>query len=261
MQTILPTIGVVIDFDRILLEPEQTELLARFVEAVRSVPSGRRQPVLVIQHMGGTDAIHPGWQPGTPVYIGDLEMLGRRGLLHLTWPDRYTTKVEVTPEGFAYYAELKKRSGQPVERQTTAVKNYLDSVAFKTRHAACYAKWAEAEQSLWVSDSAAQLTTIGHKCREAMQMFATDLINRYQPTGAPSDSTKTINRLKAVLDQQKSQLGESESKFHDALANYWEALNGLVQRQEHSQTLTWEDGRRVVFQTAVVMFEIDRSLK
>ncbi len=36
-------------------------------------------------------------------------------------------------------------------------------------------------------------------------------------------------------------------------------------RQEHgaqkeSETLQWEDARRVVFQTAMVMFELDRTL-
>jgi hypothetical protein len=42
-------------------------------------------------------------------------------------------------------------------------------------------------------------------------------------------------------------------------------VSDLVQRQEHAgqregEPLVWEDGRRIVFQTAIVMFEIDRSL-
>jgi hypothetical protein len=49
------------DFDRILLEPEQKDLLTRLVEAVRSVPSERRQPVFFTQHASGEDVIHPGW--------------------------------------------------------------------------------------------------------------------------------------------------------------------------------------------------------
>ncbi len=249
------------DFDRILLEREQTELLARLVEAVRSVPSEQRQPLFFIQHAGGTTVQHPGWQPGATIYMGDLQMLERVGLLQLRSDDQYLTQVDVTPEGFAYYAELKKRSGHPIERQTTAVKSYLDSAAFTTRHAACYAKWAEAEQMLWVSDSEAQLTTIGHKCREAMQAFAAELINRYQPPNPDPDATHVKNRLRAVLAHQKRQLGDSLSKFLDALADLWDSLNDLVQRQEHGHALTWEDGRRVVFETAVVMFEIDRSLK
>ena len=46
---------------------------------------------------------------------------------------------------------------------------------------------------------------------------------------------------------------------------YWGTVSDLVQRQEHGaqregKQLVWEDARRVVFQTANVMFEIDRSL-
>lgn len=51
----------------------------------------------------------------------------------------------------------------------------------------------------------------------------------------------------------------------DALLVYWGAVNDLIQRQEHGATkegeaLRWEDGRQVVFQTAVVMFEIARAI-
>jgi hypothetical protein len=68
-----------------------------------------------------------------------------------------------------------------------------------------------------------------------------------------------------VLDLQAKQLGTTEKPFLDALLGYWGTVSDLIQRQEHGgqkegQSLVWEDGRRVVFQTAVVMFEIDRSL-
>jgi hypothetical protein len=32
-------------------------------------------------------------------------------------------------------------------------------------------------------------------------------------------------------------------------------------RQREGRPLVWEDGRRIVFQTAVVVFEIDRALE
>jgi hypothetical protein len=43
------------------------------------------------------------------------------------------------------------------------------------------------------------------------------------------------------------------------MVDYWNALVDLHQRQEHGaqrqgQPLTWEDGRRVVFQTILVMY-------
>lgn len=53
--------------------------------------------------------------------------------------------------------------------------------------------------------------------------------------------------------------------FLDALLAYWGTASDLVQRQEHGNqkvgaALLWEDGRRVVFQTAMVMYEIERAL-
>src|SRR5439155_2241153 len=53
--------------------------------------------------------------------------------------------------------------------------------------------------------------------------------------------------------------------FLDALIGYWGAVSDLVQRQEHGgqregAELTWHDARRVVFQVAMVMFEVDSAL-
>lgn len=248
-------------YDSILLEPEQKDVLGQVIEAVRSVPPTRRQPVLVVQHETGTEVLHPGLPKGSRVYPGDLYALGRVGLLDVRKDSPYLSQVDVTPEGFAYYTELKRRSGEPVDRQSIPVKSYLDGASFKSRHPISYEKWAEAEQMLWSTDSRTELTTIGHKCREAMRAFATELVDKYQPSGADPDRAKTKNRLQAVISQQKRRLGETVSTLLDALTVHWDALNGLVQRQEHGEGLTWEDGRRVVFQTAVVMFEIDRSLK
>lgn len=47
--------------------------------------------------------------------------------------------------------------------------------------------------------------------------------------------------------------------------NYWGAVADLTQRQEHGvqkegEQLVWEDARRVVFQTLLVMFEVDKAL-
>lgn len=51
----------------------------------------------------------------------------------------------------------------------------------------------------------------------------------------------------------------------EAVAAYWSAVNGVVQRQEHGEQkggeeLTWEDGQRVVYHTATVMVESERIL-
>lgn len=49
----------------------------------------------------------------------------------------------------------------------------------------------------------------------------------------------------------------------DALVVYWGTVHDLAARQEHGAAkavpLVAEDARRVVFQTAIVMFELDRA--
>ena len=83
--------------------------------------------------------------------------------------------------------------------------------------------------------------------------------------GASSDPAHTANRLRAVIDAHRGGLGEARSQLLDALIVYWGEVIDLLQRQEHGgqnegEPLAWEDGRRAVFQTAVVMYEIDRTL-
>jgi hypothetical protein len=56
-----------------------------------------------------------------------------------------------------------------------------------------------------------------------------------------------------------------DTSFAEALLAYFGTVSDLVQRQEHGAQregapLRWEDARRVVFQTAMVMLELDRAL-
>ena len=143
--------------------------------------------------------------------------------------------------------------------------NYLNAITFQQSHPKAYGKWCAAEELLWKSDSQNQLTTIGHLCREAGQEFADDLVKHYQPPDVTTDKTKTKDRLKAVIRKKVIEVGETKESFYDALIAYWYTLIDLVQRQEHAglkegQPLTWEDGRIVVFNTLIVMFEIDKAL-
>jgi hypothetical protein len=124
---------------------------------------------------------------------------------------------------------------------------------------------SEAAELLWKSDSQQQLTTIGHLCREAMQAFATGLVDQHQPSGVDTDRAHDVARIRSVLQQHAAKLGTTAAPFLDALLAYWGTVSDLVQRQEHgaqkeSRSLIWEDGRRVVFQTAIVVFEVDRAL-
>jgi hypothetical protein len=123
----------------------------------------------------------------------------------------------------------------------------------------------QAESLLWECDSREQLTAIGHFCREALQEFATALADEHQPADVDKDIQHTVARIKAVLGLRRGDLGKTEKQFLDALITYWGTVSDLSQRQEHGaqkegELLIWEDSRRVVFQTAIVMFEVDRSL-
>lgn len=174
--------------------------------------------------------------------------------------------VSVTPRGFNYYAQLKGQGVGPIRRIETEIQQYLDAEDFRRRYPDAYGKWAKAAERLWRADAERELTGIGHDCREAMQAFVTRLVELCDPVDVESDKARDRARLKAVLDQRKLHLGKTKWEVLDALYSYWGALSALVQRQEHGaqregEMLTWEDGRWIVFQTAFIMYELDRSLR
>jgi hypothetical protein len=253
-------------FEHILLEPEQEQLLVTVVEASRNVSRDQRQKFFVFEGIRDNSISHPGLPGGEiPAYSGDVEILGSKGLVNLSYGTQGSPLFDVTPEGFAYYEYFKRKSGEPVQQIAAEVRSYLDSQSFGLSHPNSFQKWLEAEQLLWGSDSQRQLTTIGHLCREAAQEFATELVDSWTPSDVDSDVKHVVARVRAVLDQHREKLTTTEKPFLDALIAYWGALSDLIQRQEHGaqkegDVLVWEDARRIVFQTAVAMFEIDRSL-
>ena len=248
------------------LQPEQEELLSIMVEATRSVPRPQRQPFLILQHFGGTAFVHPGLEvigkSGFQPYVGDAETLAERRLIRLRAIDQHSFEGDVTPEGFQYYELVKMRAGA-VASVESYVRSHVDEGAFRARHADSYSKWELAEKALWSSDSTIQLTTIGHHCREAMQHFASELVERHKPSDAPSDPSKTVGRIRSVIHLRLT--SESVRELAEALLGLWGAMSDLVQRQEHGAQkegipLVWEDARRVVFLTLVAMSELDRTL-
>jgi hypothetical protein len=252
--------------DQVPLLPEQRDLLAALVEASRNVPAAQREPFMYTETLGGSDIQHPGL-PGKelPAYAGDLDVLEGEGLLNVTHRQQGVRMFDVSLRGFRVYEELRRHAGTPLRQVEADLMRYLDSDAFQQAYPEAYRKWSEAAAKLWASDSERQLTTIGHLCREAMQAFATTLVDRHQPPDVDQHKARDVNRIRAVLHQQAARVGSTTTPLLDALVSYWKAVSGLAQRQEHGgqkegRELVWEDGRRVVFQTAVVMFEIDRAL-
>lgn len=251
------------------LEPEQEQLLVDLVEAERRVPREQRQKFIVAHSHGppGVQLLHPGWKDRSRrVFEGDLEVLASVGLLLSGYGHRDTAVYHVTPEGFEYYRQLMAGRGAPVERLEERLRSYLDSSGFRSRHASAYQKWSEAEILLWGDDTDRNLTMVGHLCRECLQEFATSLISLSRTTGADSDPTKTVARVRAVLNSRKALLGETRSAFLDALLAYWGTVSDLAQRQEHGgqkegEPLMFSDGLRLVRQTMIVMCEVDDATR
>lgn len=250
---------------QIPLETEQEQLFERIVEASRSVPRDRREP---FQFVGlGPRSQIQGNRLLEVVLGEDVEVLVNAGLLQVK--DHHSRgngfSFFVPPDALSYYQQLKRRSGGPAEQVEAEVRQYLDADAFQQAFPVAHARWSEAADLLWAADSQGELSTIGHKCREAVQEFVTTLLERHAVADANPDKAKTRDRFSAVIESQRERLGDARSDLLDALFAYWKAAGNLVQRQEHAgqregQQLGWEDGRRVVFQTAVLMFEAARDL-
>jgi hypothetical protein len=250
----------------VLLDQEQEDLLKVLVEASRNVPRDQREAFHLLTDGDGSSILHPGL-PGRQIRVhdGDVHLLEAQGLLLVTHIGRFDRSFVVTPQGASLYEELQRRSGAPTQQVEETLMRYLDSDAFQRSYPEAHHKWAEAAELLSRSDSQQQLTMIGHRCREAMQEFAAALVDRHHPPGVDDDRAHDVARIRAVLEQNRPRLGTTAAPFLDALLAYWGTVSDLVQRQEHGaqkegRPLVWEDGRRVVFQTAVVMFEVDRSL-
>ncbi len=249
-------------------EPEQEQLLDALVEDARSVPRSEREDFVLLAVEGDAFIQGPGGQRGFPDFQpSDLHVLRDAGLLGVS---SYARKGKgfsfyVTPQGFSHYEERKREGGEPAQQVEQEIATYLDSDRFQGAYPGAYARWREAADLLWGAESQRELSTIGHKCREAIQEFVTALVERHQPPSVNPDKAMTRDRLSAVVKLRRPQLGEARSELLDALFGYWRAVGVLIQRQEHAglregEPLGWEDGRRVIFQTAVVMFEIDRTI-
>ena len=251
--------------EHVLLEPEQEELLCKFVEADQQAPQGQRGRFITINQFQTSYFLYDS-APGIKV-IGsliDAEILAGKGLLGRAYTSTGEPTFYVKPEAIQYYRKL-KQADQPAQAIEKEVRRSLLSDEFKNLYPVPFKKLTDAETLLWDSDSERQFSRIGHICREALQEFADALVQKYNPPNVDTDKSHIIARIRSVLNLSPN-LGSTEKEFLKSLIGYWGAVSDLVQRQEHGSqrdknSLLWEDGRRVVFQTFIVMYEIHRSLK
>lgn len=244
------------------LDPRQEQLLNLIVEAARNVEEP--QPFLTF-HPAGTwesTVIHTGLSGGKAAcYESDLDELAAWGLLRMS-RDGHSIRFDPTSHAFTYYRGLHENGGvQEVEKTLTS---FVDSARLRNAYPGAIEAWEKANEALWSESAERKGTEVGHWCREAMQAFA-DAVAAAHKVDAEPDRAKTVNRIAAVLDAQRDTLGRTRLAFLDALLDYWRKANDLVQRQEHGaarepdESFIWEDSRRVVFQTLIVMYEIDRA--
>jgi hypothetical protein len=251
-----------------MLMSEQEDLLAAIVEASLTVPSDERTgyfcdrgmtggAVLVGDGLDTVNAINPNFN--------DVIILIDSGYLRATHRDGSSIEFFVHPRGFGWYEERKQ--SDPIASVEHEMQSMVGGEEFKARYPEAARLWAEAAALLWSAEQTAHVQTmIGHNAREAMQNFATNLVEIHQPPAVTPNPASIVARLRSVLGTVSDQLGQTEAALLDALLPYWGTVSDLVQRQEHGSqregdALGWEDGRRIVFQTLNVMFEIENALK
>jgi len=106
----------------------------------------------------------------------------------------------------------------------------------------------------------------GQVAGECLQEFVGALAASYDLPACGPDSTEgALERLSCLIERHRAALGDGRCELLSALLSYWRALNGDLERhvddaQKVEEPLRWEDGRRVVVLTALVMVEVDRSL-
>lgn len=248
----------------VLLQQVQKDLLVLLVETVLNTPVNDRQKFMVIQLYDGDILKHKYLlDEETKVYAGDIEILANCGLILASSPSKGMITFDVSPSGLEYYYSLKSEISETTQRVQESLDNYLNAESFQRKYPLSFAKWAHAEELLRDTDSHKQVSLIGHACRESVQEFAEDLIKNLKLDASTAPKDKTVKRLILVLESQDNKTGSSEKSFLEALVTYWGTVIDLIQRQEHGaaregEQLMWEDARRVVFHTGIVMFEIDK---
>ena len=238
----------------ILLTDEQRETLVFLVEETRRSSGGQRHQFYA--HRGGQNDILQSGDQRYPTFLPDLYELDATGLIRLRESENGVSFV-VSPGGFALYEEVKRAQGEPIERVEGEARHLLERDVLDDFHEAAQT-WRDAEDLLWSVDAAEQLTAIGHKCREALQAFAQALYERYCPDSEAVAKNKTVRKIRAVLSARRSVVGKTTEDF---LIAYWGTVSDLAQRAAHDseredRPLLWEDGRRLVFQTLLVMVEL-----
>ncbi len=238
-----------------------------------TVPATRRQGESVISLDSATRDLLDRWmtaraqagvRPFAPLFCTTIaDSLGRpvspshlRGKLSALGRSVGIGK-RVTCEGLR--ASGKEHFATRAESVEQLIERHVDEEAFRKQYPEAYDRWNDA-QVFFRAGPERYATQIGHSCREALATLANTLAQRYSVDAAPS--TGTVDKLRSVFALNTH--SRTERQFLNALLTYWRSVSDLAQRQEHAglreaETPREEDARRLIFQTLLVMYEVDRA--
>jgi hypothetical protein len=150
---------------------------------------------------------------------------------------------------------------------------YLDGEPFGSAHPLARGRWLAAWQSLWQADSKDRVIAVAGRARVALQAYSASMLevhlqlamNARSPRFAEvARRARPLEGLSSIIELYRPQLGEDRCELLRGLLEQWWTLLELIERheerrQEAGERLRWEDGRRLVLFTALVIVEIDRS--
>jgi hypothetical protein len=173
--------------------------------------------------------------------------------------DKAGIEKRVTPSGLV--KTYQQRTAERSQRMVSQLVAHIDEATFASRYPLAYEKWRMAFDLYELAPE--QATRIGHDCREAILEFANSLLALHRVDIDPNLGTKI--KVRAVFDAQ-DEMASGVTDYVAHLLDYWRAVSDLAQRQEHAASrekrpLGVDDARRLVFQTLVVMAEIDSALQ
>ena len=238
------------------LRRPQWDLLNTLCEAQAATPGDFR----LISTAQQSFIRHPGLKsPLTEFAVSDLGEVGSKGFTRIEAKNGSSTRFAITNEGWEYWKSHRETGLDRVEGE---IRRLLTAEPPDPIYVPAFERWAPADALLWSDhgDDERWPTQVGHICREAMQDFA-DAFTQHHKQPSTLERTKTIPRIRGVLDTLASEMSDTYVRFYAALLNYWGTVNDLVQRLEHGGTkegepVSWRDARAVVTQTAVVMSEL-----
>ncbi|MPZ68493.1 MAG: hypothetical protein GEU71_03085 [Actinobacteria bacterium] len=232
-------------------------LLKLLVEAHWNVPPARTQDFLIVQTLEGDFLVHAGLPRGRVSMDGRrIRDLESQGLLVCDETAPGITEMRLESEGFKCYEESQTRLADPAMTIESEVTVYLDGEDFQSRHVRSYGEWSEAQNLLWRTGGIQDYGMISHLCEVAMEQFADEAL---VTSGGRDDGSgrSSLEQMRDILERSDV----PEKSLMLTLLAYWVSVLEAAKSYPHQlETIAWENVRRLVFNTAFVMFEFDKAI-